>query len=272
MTRVGWIFSLVRSGSSAVAYAAAAPWDLAVADEPFGPWDRTGPPYNMPAIQRDLVRAFVAVGHTLTAEIVGMANELFRELAERDDQGRVVCKCPHLLFDPEQFETWFGGQASGVTHAQIALIRNPLHRVNSAYARGWERLLNDPYELEVYRTFIDRWKRSRHRFAFDRVTKDPAAAFRDIHKALGFGGTEEDARQSADYLAGNYHASSAETSDEATARPRSERGWRAPADVADVYLADDKITAFMREMGWPTRRSAYLGTPLHTLARTLRAT
>lgn len=269
MVRVGWIFSLVRSGSSVTSYACAEPWKLAVADEPFGPWDRTGPPYNLPPVQRDLVRAFVAMGHTLSAEVVGMANELFRTLAERSDTGRVVCKCPHLLFDPDDFNTWFGGQSGEVTHGHIGLIRNPLHRVNSAYARNWERLLNDPYELEVYRTFINRWQRMPHRFRFDQITADPVAAFRDIHKALGFGGTDDDARASADYLQGTYHASSAETSNERSKRPRSESGWAAPDEVADVYLADEEITAFMREQGWPTRRAAYTGSPVRSLLRTL---
>lgn len=271
MVRVGWIFSLVRSGSSATAYATAAPWKLAVADEPFGPWDRTGPPYNLPPIQRDLVRAFAAMGHTLTAEVVGMANELFRTLAERGDGARVVCKCPHLLFDPTEFETWFGGQSGDVTHSEIALIRNPLHRVNSAYARGWERLLNDPYELEVYRAFLRRWKRTRHRFRFDQITAHPETAFREIHRALGFGGTDDDAKASAEYLRTNYHASSAEITQERPASPRSESGWAAPPEVVDVYLADDEIEAFVREQGWATRRSSYLGSPVRGLARRLLA-
>lgn len=272
MVRVGWIFSLVRSGSSATAYACAAPWKLAVADEPFGPWDRTAPPYHLPPIQRDLVRAFAAMGHTLSAEVVGMANELFRTIAQRGDGARVVCKCPHLLFEPAEFDTWFGGQSGEVTHGQIGLIRNPLHRVNSAYSRGWERLLNDPYELEVYRVFLRRWKRMQHRIRFDQITADPVSAFGEIHRALGFGGNADDAKASAAYLASHYHASSAEVSGERPNKPRSESAWAAPHEVADVYLADDEIEAFMREQGWPTRRSAYLGSPVRSLLRTLTTT
>ncbi len=271
MVRVGWVFSLVRSGSSVTSYACAAPWKLAVADEPFGPWDRTGPPYNLPPIQRDLVRAFAAMGHTLSAEVVGMANELFRTLAERGEESRVVCKCPHLLFDPSEFEIWFGGQSGDVTHGHIGLIRNPLHRVNSAYARGWERLLNDPYELEVYRTFLRQWKRMPHRFRFDQITDDPIGSFLALHKALGFGGTEQDARASAEYLSGTYHASSAETSPDRPSTPVSESGWAAPHELADVYLNDEEIASFMQEQGWPTRRSAYIGSPIRSLVRTLLA-
>lgn len=272
MVRVGWIFSLVRSGSSATAYAAASAWDAPVADEPFGPWDRTGPPYNLPPIQRDLVRAFAAMGHTLSAEVVGMANELFRTLAERSGGERVVCKCPHLLFDPSDFETWFGGRSGDVTHGHVGLIRNPLHRVNSAYARNWERLLNDPYELEVYRTFMHRWKRMPGRFRFDRIVADPESAFAELHAAIGFGGTVKHAKASAEYLRANYHASSAEVSGETPDKPKSEQGWAAPREVVDLYLADDEIATFMHEQGWPTRRTAYLGSPVRALMRTLLAT
>ncbi|MEL6497410.1 MAG: hypothetical protein AAF937_03025 [Planctomycetota bacterium] len=272
MIRVGWIFSLVRSGSSVTAYGCAAPWGLGVADEPFGPWDRTMPPYNLPPVQRDLVRAFAAMGHTLSAEVVGMANELFRILAERSGDDRVVCKCPHLLFDLDDFETWFGGQSRDVTHRCLGLIRNPLHRVNSAYARGWEHMLNDPFELEVFRTFLRRWQRMPNRFRFDDVMQNPAHTFLEIHKALGFGGSSEDAAASAKYVAGTYHDSSAETSGKRAARPISESRWAAPPEVTDVYLNDEEIASFMREQGWPTRRIAYLGSPFRTVFRTLTAT
>ena len=56
--RVAWVFVLARSGSSITAYAAAAPWDLPVADEIMGPWDRTGEPYNFPPEQARLVEMF----------------------------------------------------------------------------------------------------------------------------------------------------------------------------------------------------------------------
>lgn len=272
MARVGWIFSLVRSGSSAAAYACAHAHDLRVADEPFGPWDRTAPPYDMPPIQRDLVRAFVAVGHTLNAEIVGMANELFRTLAQRDDLGRVVCKCPHLLFEPAEFETWFAGGSADVTHRCVYLIRNPLHRINSAYARSWERLLNDPTELEVFRTFLHRWNRAEHRFRFDDMLTKPKEFFAQMHRAFAFGNDPEAAARSARYAATHYHVSSAATSDHRGNDPISQRRWAVPPGIADAYLAYDEIRAFMQSQRWPLRHSAYQGRPWATLLRTLRAT
>ena len=52
--RVLWLFTMTRSGSSAVTYASAKALGYAVADEPFGPWDRTGPPYRYPPEQVEL--------------------------------------------------------------------------------------------------------------------------------------------------------------------------------------------------------------------------
>jgi hypothetical protein len=271
MTSVGWIFSLVRSGSSAAAYGAAAPWGLAVADEPFGPWDRTGPPHCMPARQRDLARAFAAVGHSLTAEIVGMANDLFRTLGERDPGGlgRVICKCPHLLFTPESFATWFAAEGAGIVHRPVSLIRNPLRRVNSAYARGWASLLNDPFELEVYREFAARWARAECRLRYDELRREPQVFFAALFRGLGFEASAADAEAASAYVRSTYHSSSGVTGDGEPARPRSESVWAAPGEVLDVYLADEQIRAFMVEQGWPARRSAYEGGPVGRLWRTL---
>ncbi|MGP1272214.1 MAG: hypothetical protein ACTS22_02655 [Phycisphaerales bacterium] len=276
MSRVGWLFSLVRSGSSAAAYAAAAPWSLGVADEPFGPWDRTGPPHNMPLIQRELARAFRAMGHTLTAEVVGMANELFRLLAERDTQGRgrVVCKCPHLLFAPDEFETWFrtsGAAGDTVTHQAVYLIRNPIRRLNSAYARGWEHVLNDPFELEIYRTFVDRWRRAATRLRYDELRRQPEAFFAELYRGLGFGGTAEDTARAAHYLAEHYHESSGATGPRDPSDPLSEREWATPREVLEVYLADEPLREFMHEQGWPTTRSAYESGLVRSVVRRLVA-
>ncbi|MEM1071801.1 MAG: hypothetical protein AAGB48_03715 [Planctomycetota bacterium] len=281
MIRVGWIFSLVRSGSSAAAYGAAAPWKLGIADEPFGPWIRTRPPHAMPATQQELVRAFRAVGHTLSADVVGIANRLFAELAERDasGKGRVICKCPHLLFTPDEFETWFGTGASfngtPIAHHAVYLIRNPVRRVNSAYSRRWEHVLNDPFELEIYRTFMQRWKRAESRVRYDDLRREPTAFFRDLHRSMGFGSGETDAEdaaaEAAHYVRTTYHASSGETSDDDPMHPISESGWHAPREALDVYLADDEIRSFMGEQGWPTHRSAYEPGPLRSLWRRVRS-
>ena len=83
---VVWIFSLPRSGSSVTAYAAAKPFGAVVADEVFGPWDRTGEPYNYPALQTQLVEAYHGSRCVLTPEVVGIATELFELLGEVHDE------------------------------------------------------------------------------------------------------------------------------------------------------------------------------------------
>ena len=261
MLHVGWVFSLVRSGSSAASYAAAAPWDLPVADELFGPWDRTGAPHHMPKRQAELVKAFRAVGHVLTAEIVGLAHEILRELAERDASGKgwVVCKCPHLMFTPKDFNTWFGQSASqGIAHHPAYLIRNPLRRVNSCYSRQWEHMLNDPYELGVYRTFLTRWQEASVRLRYEDMRTDPASFFRTLYEGWTLPATETDIARACDYLGKRYHDSSAQSHEvSGELKPRSESVWAAPPEVLDVYLADAQLLDFMEAQGWPTKRSAY---------------
>lgn len=272
---VGWIFSLVRSGSSAAAYAAAAPRGLPVADELFGPWDRTAPPYNMPKRQAELVRAFRAVGHILTSEVVGLAHDVLRELAERDTSGTgwVISKCPHLMFTPKDFATWFGSAGShGIAHHPAYLIRNPLRRLNSCYSRGWEHMLNDPYELGVYRTFLARWQEAKLRLRYEDMRAEPATFFRTLYEGWTLPATEGDIARACDYLAHSYHDSSAEShSVTGELRPRSESIWAAPPEVLDAYLADAQMIDFMEAQGWPTKRSAYEGWAGTRLIRMLRA-
>lgn len=275
MIRVGWIFSLVRSGSSAAAYAGAAPWNLPVADELFGPWDRTGSPYHMPKRQAELVRAFRAVGHVLTAEVVGLAHEVLRELAERDESGNgwVVSKCPHLMFTPKDFATWFGSAGTqGFTHHAASLIRNPLRRVNSCYARDWEHMLNDPYELGVYRTFLARWREAAVRLRYEDMRADPANFFRTLYEGWTLPAGEADIARACDYLARQYHDSSAQRHEvTGLLKPRSESIWAAPPETLDVYLSDPEMREFLESQGWPTRRSAYEGGIVKRLSRALRA-
>jgi hypothetical protein len=271
--RVGWIFSLVRCGSSAAAYAAAAPWGLGVADEPFGPWDRTGPPHEMPAVQRDLVRAFAAVGHTLSAEVVGLAGELFRLLAERDTagSGRVICKCPHLLFDDQTFRSWFA-DTPGMLHRAVSLIRNPIGRLNSVYTRGWEALINDPFELEVYRTFAQRWSRAGSRVRFDELRRDPPGFFAELYRGFEFGAGPAEIEEAVRYAEGHYHGSSGQIEPSATSVLRSEAGWAVPVEVIEAYLADDQLRDFMAGQGWPVGRRSYVDPLARRLRRRLRVT
>jgi hypothetical protein len=59
---IAWLFSMIRSGSSIAAYAAAAPFGGVVADEIFGPWVRTGPYYKFPPEQRTVTELFRTSG------------------------------------------------------------------------------------------------------------------------------------------------------------------------------------------------------------------
>ncbi|PHQ82877.1 MAG: hypothetical protein COB69_00505 [Phycisphaera sp.] len=274
MVHIGWIFSLVRSGSSAAGYAAAAPWDLPVADELFGPWDRTGPPHNMPKRQAELARAFRAVGNILTAEIVGLAHDILRELAQRDNTGKgwVVCKCPHLMFTPKDFNTWFGAtSAQGIVHHQAHLIRNPIRRANSCYARGWEHMLNDPYELGAYRTFMQRWNDAETKLRFEDMRTEPSEFFHALYEGWGLAATDSEIQRACDYLAEQYHDSSAQRRTLTPGFvPQSETNWAAPGELLDVYLADDEIHSFMQEQGWPTNRSSYEGWLPRKLWRALK--
>ena len=237
---------------------------LPVADELFGPWDRTGPPHNMPKRQAELVRAFRAVGHVLTAEIVGLAHDIIRELAERDETGKgwVVCKCPHLMFTPKDFNTWFGAtSAQGIEHHQSHLIRNPLRRANSCYARGWgaHGSTTPTNSASTARSFTGG------------TTPRPSSASRTcapLHTTSSKRSTpagvcprtDEEIDRACSYLAEQYHDSSAEKRTVASGfTPKSESGWAAPAELLDVYLADDEIHNFMHEQGWPVNRRAYEG-------------
>ena len=98
---VVWVFSLPRSGSSVTAYAAAAAFGVPVADEVFGPWDRTGTPYNYPRVQHELVRIYLEDRCYFTPRVLELAEELFEILGGR--VGRVVVKHPHLRPFPHNF-------------------------------------------------------------------------------------------------------------------------------------------------------------------------
>lgn len=273
MIRVGWIFSLVRSGSSAASYGAAAPWGLPVADEIFGPWDRTGEPYNMPPKQAELVRAFQAVGHVLTSDVVGLAGEVLEDLAQRDPtgEGRVVCKCPHLMFTPKDFATWFGA-TEAFEHRAAYLIRNPVRRVNSCYARGWESFLNDPFELDVYRTFMRRWQGAMARLRFEDMRENPEDFFRDLYTGWGWAHDDDDLSRAAGYVRTKYHDASGDVRESSEAPvPVSETTWATPAAVLDAYLYDDEVCTFMHEQGWPTSRRAYAGGVLKRARRAMRS-
>lgn len=280
--RVGWIFSLIRSGSSIAAYATAAgagpePGVVPVADEVFGPWVRTGKLYQFPAEQKQLVEAFKAAGHRLTPEVVDIARRLFDLFAERSAAaaqasektgssgaagagGRVVSKCPHLMFTPEEFDRAFPTP----NHCAIYLIRNPIHRLNSQYLKGWDWMIEKDHDVRVYTEFAKRWLTHRDAggvsVTFDDL-KNPATSrqwFKDVYRGLGWNVGEEGLDRAEAYRTSQYHSSSKELAPSKDPDlVDSERQWRVPDEAIHAYLDDPFLRGFMQDRGWPTRVSAY---------------
>jgi hypothetical protein len=249
--QVSWIFSLPRSGSSITAYAAAAPWGHCIADEVFGPWDRTPPPYHYPPPQVALMKAYNAARWRMTPEVVAIANELFEVLGA--PTGKVICKHPHLRPSPDEFRAAFPG------HRAVWLIRNPLRRLNSLYARGWTSVLRPNHELEHFKAFAHNWSGQRQRLAFESMRRDPRRYFAALYKAWGWWYEPCNLDAAAGYVAENYHESSGiRAQAEAIAAPISERAWHAPEEAVDVYLADPEIHRLARKLAWSTRPEDYL--------------
>lgn len=247
---VGWLFSLIRSGSSAAAYSAAAPWGLPVADEVFGPWVRTGKVYRFPREQRQLVEEFKAAGHRLTPGVIDLANRVLGLLGA--ETGRVVCKCPHLLFTPEEFADAFPG------HRAAYLIRNPLHRLNSHYLRGWEWMIEPDHDARIYTEFARRWLSAEHRVQFDDLRRRPQEFFAALYRAWGWEHSPRDLAAAAGYRAGHYHGSSKQTdAGKPTDRVDSERARALPAAAVGAYLDDPFLRGFMRDRGWSVRARSY---------------
>jgi hypothetical protein len=261
---VGWIFSLIRSGSSIAAYAAAAPGAIPVADEVFGPWVRTGKVYRYPREQRLLVEAFKAADHRLTPDVVALANRLFDLLGA--ESGRVISKCPHLLFSPQEFSAAFPH------HRAVYLLRNPLHRLNSHYVKGWEWMIEPDHDVRAYTEFVHRWLTAEHRVVYDDLRRDPHGFFRALYSAWGWEHTEAALADAAAYAAGRYHTSSKQTApDKAPRHVDSERLRLLPRDAIDAYLRHPFLRDVMRERGWPTNAAAYRpGLLRRTLARIRR--
>jgi hypothetical protein len=252
--RVGWIFSLIRSGSSVTAYAAASPFGAAVADEVFH-WPRTGPMYAYPRIQRALVRAFAAAGYALSEEVERTARRLLERLGE--ESGRVVVKHPHLDFPPEDFDARFPD------HAGAWLIRNPLHRVNSILWRGLHESLRPGHDLEHFKAFARRWlsRPERERLVYDELRGDAPLFFRRLYHAWGWEATEDQVREAADYASTRYHASCKELESRDPSLVASEGERLLPADVVDAYLEDPFIADLFRQVGWSVDRADYLPEP-----------
>jgi hypothetical protein len=250
-TRVGWIFSLIRSGSSATAYGAAAPWEYRVADEVMGPWVRTGPIYQYPPVQGELVEAFKRANWTLGGNVLPLTRQLMTELSR--PSGGVVSKHPHLDFEPEDFKRAFPD------YGAIYLIRNPLHRLNSIYARGLYESLRPNHELDHFKTFATRWLRQPEgeRLVFDDLKRNPKAYYRRIFEAWRWAYEEADLDKAAAYTSGHYHASCKELETSDPGRPMSESAASLPDEAIDAYLADPFIVDLMTHAGWSLDAESY---------------
>jgi hypothetical protein len=247
--RVGWLFSMARSGSSVAAYGAAAPWGHPVADEIFGPWDRTEPPYHYPEAQLDLVAAFNVAGLRIDDESRRLALQLFEHFGR--ETGFVICKSPHIEPTPEDVARAFPD------HAHVFLLRNPLHRLNSLHARNWLHACGPNHDLERYKTFARRWREAEHRVAYDDLRADPQRFFETILRAWGLDASPQHVNQAVAYAQGNYHDSSLKMSGRKSSRPLSEAKLRLPNEAINAYLEDEFVRDLMLELGWSVDPADY---------------
>lgn len=247
--RVGWLFSMARSGSSVAAYAAAHPWGFPVADEVFGPWDRTDGAYAYPETQLDLMAAFQVASMRIDDETGALARRLFDEIGQ--SAGFVVCKSPHTEPTPEDVTRAFPD------HPQVFLLRNPLHRLNSLYARAWMDSCGPNYDLDRYKAFARRWLAAPHRVVYDDLRDDPTRFFTTIWKAWGLEATPARVEEAVAYAARHYHDSSRKMSTRNPARPMSETKLRLPDEAIETYLADDEIQALMQRQQWSVDPAHY---------------
>ena len=112
-------------------------------------------------------------------EVARRAEAVLREIA--GERGRVVCKHPHLKPPAQEFRAALPGNRA------VWLIRNPLTRLNSLYARGWTDHLRPNYELEHYKAFARNWLAQRpwRRLTFEQMRSDPRRFYRRM--LLGWG-------------------------------------------------------------------------------------
>ena len=246
---------MTRSGSSAVVYASAKALGWAVADEPFGPWDRTSEPYNYPKEQVELHRVHYERGERLTPETVSLAERVLSRIAEDQRSDTVIVKMPHAMIEPKDVEQFWPD------HKLAFLIRNPLARLNSLYTRGWTDTIEPPHDIERLRLFLHRVMHQpvERRFTFDEFTDTPRRFFRRLWAAWGAEFSEEQVELAVRYKAKTYHESSGETI-EGRNPHRVLSGHRAdvPEEAVRAYLDDPVIGTFLYRMGWDTTADRYL--------------
>ena len=253
--RVVWLFSMTRSGSSAVTYASAKALGWAVADEPFGPWDRTGEPYNYPPEQVELHSVHLERGERLTPETVKLAERVLTQIAQDQRSETVIIKMPHAMIEPADVARFWP------EHRMTFLIRNPLARLNSLYTRGWTDTIEAPYDIERLKLFLSRFMHQpiENRFTFDEFTDTPRRFFRRLWAAWGAEFSEEQVELAVRYKANTYHESSGETiKGRNPHRVLSEHRSDVPAEAVRAYLDDPVIGSFLHRMGWDASAAKYL--------------
>jgi len=260
--RVCWLFSPIRSGSSVTVYAAGAALGWPVADEVFGPWDRTGPPYYYPHSQVALLEAFKATGERLVPEIVSRGETVFREIARAHKPPRsgvgasgVISKHPHASIGPEDVaRVW-------PEHRTIVLLRNPLFALNSLFVRGWDNATGDWDMLGYFSAIGRRWLADPHRLVYEDFRTDPAAYFGRLFAAWGEEASPGHIEAAIAYTQQHYHHSSKSTAGsepgDSPNAVRSERAWAVPEPIVEMYLADPLMREVFALAGWPTGRDEY---------------
>ncbi len=252
--RVTWLFSMTRSGSSAAVYASAHALGWAVADEPFGPWDRTGPPYNYPPQQVELHRRHLAAGETLNTDTLALFEQLIDSIAKAANAPGVIVKLPHDMIEPREIARFRPFDRSAY------LIRNPLARLNSLYTRGWQETIQPPHDLERVRLFAHRVMRAPRscRVRFEHLHEAPRRFFRRLWRAWDIDFTEDNVEAAVRYRAQHYHESSAEQQPGRNPhRVLSEHRRDVPAEAVELYLNDPVIAAAFARAEWDTSPARY---------------
>lgn len=252
--RVLWLFSMTRSGSSAVTYASAEALGFAVADEPFGPWDRTNAPYNYPPEQVELHRFHLSKGELLCEETCELATQLLTKIASDQGSDTVIIKLPHSMIEPREVARFWP------EHRMAFLLRNPLARLNSLYTRGWTDTIREPYDLETLRVFLNRYMHqpAERRLTFDEFTQTPRRFFRRLWGCWDCAHGEEQIETAVRYKAVNYHESSGETIEGRNPhRVLSEHRQDVPREAVEAYLDDAVVGAFLRRASWVEDATRY---------------
>lgn len=282
---VAWLFSMIRSGSSIAAYAAAAPFGGVVADEIFGPWVRTGPNYKFPPEQQTVTELFRTSAGVITPEIARAANTVYDKLAHSEagipvaspgrehllqqapvGGRRVVVKMPHDHPAPaEVVRVW-------PDHPHVFVLRNPIDRLSSIILRGMlpegssggpGTSITENWDLPQLRQFCRRWldaRASSRALVYDDIRRDPATFFGGLYRAWGWPADPATIDAAAAYARSNYHAMSAQKDAQAdTAKPVSSQRRAAPEAAIRAYLEDSTIVTAMSAAGWETEKEAYIG-------------